>query len=307
MTTISDNFIYNYDDAIPVRVENTFESFLENYFNNIIIPIEDDSYIDLESVLNNFDSAEEIITSVDSLTQFQRSIVDYLSVTETISTEPEELTTKQKCERDGLEYNEHKDKCCKSGQEYNPSSNRCRKKQRHRVTIDENITVIEQCERDGYAYNSYTKKCCPRKDQEYIPGKKRCTKKKRSPPPPSAPAGPSATIDVAGPSQPMPSPTGTPLNEVQQQCIKKGLSYNPVANKCCSNKSLEYVSGKRCSKKKKPRSPSGPVITSPTLDNNDIKQQCIEKGLAYNAYTKKCCSKKDQEHKPGNKRCTKKK
>ena len=62
----------------PIRTENTFESFLENYFNNIVTPPQQEDYIDLDNVMNRFD-IEEVITTYDSLTQFQRSIVEYLS------------------------------------------------------------------------------------------------------------------------------------------------------------------------------------------------------------------------------------
>lgn len=298
MTTITENF-YNYDDTITSRVENTFESFLENYFNNIIVHIEEDDYVDLESILNTFDATEEVITTFDNLTQFQRLIVNYLSCDKKQQVSQEsEMSQKEKCESEGLEYNEHKDNCCNQGQEYYRQSKRCRKKQRKRVSIDENITVIEQCAQQGVAYNTHTKKCC-NPGQEYIEGNKRCTKSKKRSPPPPPPSGPTHSPSIVKiPEQ----------NDVQHNCTEQGLSYNPVNNKCCSSKSLEYISGKKCSKKNKPRSPSGPVITSPKLDNNNnIKQQCIDKGLAYNENTKKCCANKDQEYKSGNKRCTKKK
>ena len=258
MTSVSDNFIYIQDDIVPIRIENTFESFLENYFNNVVTTTNDDDYIDLESILTAYDTAEEVITTFDNLTQFQRSIVTYLSgnVVQSAPTQSVEveLTEKEKCERDGLEYNEHRDNCCKPGQEYYRKSKRCRKKQRLTVTVSDNVTVIEKCERDGVAYNAYTKKCC-KPGQVYLEGNKRCTKPKLRSPPPSnrSPGG-------AGPSN---LPQTSTVNNVERKCIKKGLAYNRGANKCCSNKSMEYISGKRC-KKKKPRSPSGPVITSPS-------------------------------------------
>ena len=234
---------------VPNRTENTFESFLENYFNNIITPPQQEDYIDLDNVMNRFD-IEEVITTYDSLTQFQRSIVEYLSgdIISSGPQTPHPLSQKENCNQQGLSYNEHKDNCCGPNQEYNPSSKRCKNKLRgkkKKVTISETVTIMEQCEQQGLAYNEHTDKCC-KEGQIYKSGNKRCTNppKKNSKSPKKKSKTPKRkrrqSTDEAGPSKTQ-----------REICEDKGLAYNEHTDKCCSNKNMEYkIGNKRCNKKK---------------------------------------------------------
>lgn len=227
---------------VPIRTENTFESFLENYFNNIVTPPQQEDYIDLDNVMNRFD-IEEVITTYDSLTQFQRSIVEYLSgdvVDISRPQTPHPLSKKEECNQQGLDYNEHRDNCCGPNQEYNPDSKRCKNKLRgkkKKVTISETVTIMEQCKQQGLAYNEHTDKCC-KEGQTYKSGNKRCT----NPPKKKSKTSPRRrqSTDEAGPSR-----------RQDEICKDKGLAYNEHTDKCCSNKNMEYKTGnKRCNKKK---------------------------------------------------------
>jgi len=228
-------------------IENTFNSFLTNYFNNVFVESVDENY-DIQ--IGGYNIIEEIIEDSNPLTKLQQQIVEYLSGVEEVEDEPiiEEIekTAEELCDEQDLDYNPIQKKCCGPNQVFNSATKRCKKGGVNKKKKKVKIVSPKKKKQSPVVAGPSRRTPSPVVAGPSRPGPRTPSPVVDLPPPPeSISFTPQDFVDI-------PPPESALLEETEEEkCKKKGLDYNTFRKKCCEpGKEFKGGKAKNCVKKK---------------------------------------------------------